>query len=176
MAKSKYDSIETARELIEEVAAHGLSTKEVDICRAQDIFGHSSESELRALAQSREEFFGRQSIHSLFYFTIFHNWSWETAVQFWNKHSNIEHENADKLRKEVEELKRVLSARDSLIKSMEVSRNYDREKRAELEEENRKLREEHQESRLENAGNEMEVQRLKAKLFDMMEAMEKRGA
>lgn len=173
--KSKYDSIKTARELIEEVAFHGISTKEEDICRAQDIFGHSTVSELSALARSKEEF-GNQSIRSLFYFIAFKIWGWEDAVQFWNETSNIDYENAKKLRKEVEDLKRTISARDKLIKSMEDSRNYDREKRAELEEENRKLREEHQESRLENAGNEMEVQRLKAKLFDMMEAMEKRGA
>ena len=173
--KSKYDNIKTARELIEDVALHGISTKEEDICRAQDIFGHSTVSELRALARSKEEF-GHQSIRSLFYFIAFRIWSWEMAVQFWNEHSNIEHENANKLRKEVEELKRVISVRDSLIKSMEASRDYEREKRAELEEENRKLEEESRDSRLENAGNEMEVQRLKAKLFDMMEAMEKKGA
>ena len=167
MAKSKYDSIKTAEELMKEVDARGISTKEEDICRAQDIFGHSSVEELKGLARKRR---------SLFYFIAFKIWGWEDAVRFWNETSNIDYENAKKLREEVEDLKRTISARDKLIKSMEVSRNYDREKRAELEEENRKLREEHQESRLENAGNEMEVQRLKAKLFDMMEAMEKRGA
>lgn len=36
--KSIYDKVETAKDLIFEVAAHGLSTKQEDICRAQDIF------------------------------------------------------------------------------------------------------------------------------------------
>ena len=99
MAKSKYDNIKTVRELIEEVAINGISMEEEDICRAQDIFGHSTESELKALARSKEEF-GRQSIHSLFYFIAFHIWSWEMAVQFWNETSNLEHENAKKLCKD----------------------------------------------------------------------------
>ena len=47
---SKYDSIETAAELVAEVQAHGLSTAQEDICRAQDIFGHTSVEELAHLA------------------------------------------------------------------------------------------------------------------------------
>lgn len=43
---SQYDSIKTAEELLKEVAAHGLSTKPEDICRAQDIFGRSEVKEL----------------------------------------------------------------------------------------------------------------------------------
>ena len=46
MEKSIYDSIKTAEELLKEVAAHGLSTKPEDICRAQDIFGRSEVKEL----------------------------------------------------------------------------------------------------------------------------------
>lgn len=33
---SKYDHIETAAELVQEVRAHGLSTAQEDICRAQE--------------------------------------------------------------------------------------------------------------------------------------------
>lgn len=47
---SQYDSIKTAEELLKEVAAHGLSTKPEDICRAQDIFGRSEVKELIRLA------------------------------------------------------------------------------------------------------------------------------
>lgn len=167
MAKSKYDSIKTAEELMKEVDARGISTKEEDICRAQDIFGHSTIEELKGLARKRR---------SLFYFIAFKIWGWEDAVRFWNETSNIDYENAKKLREEVEDLKRTMSAKDRLIESLKSSINDERERRAALEDENRKLKEEYHESRLENAGNEMEVQRLKAKLFDMMEAMEKRGA
>lgn len=48
---SQYDRIKTAEELLKEVAAHGLSTKPEDICRAQDIFGHSEVKELTAILQ-----------------------------------------------------------------------------------------------------------------------------
>ena len=47
---SQYDSIKTAEELLKEVAAHGLSTKPEDICRAKDIFGRSEVKELIRLA------------------------------------------------------------------------------------------------------------------------------
>ena len=39
---SKYDSINTAAELVAEVQANGLSLMQEDICRAQDIFGRSA--------------------------------------------------------------------------------------------------------------------------------------
>ena len=47
---SEYDNIKTAKDLITEVRIHGLSLAQEDICRAQDIFGHSTIEELVALA------------------------------------------------------------------------------------------------------------------------------
>ena len=47
---SKYDSINTAAELVAEVQANGLSLMQEDICRAQDIFGRSAVKDLIALA------------------------------------------------------------------------------------------------------------------------------
>lgn len=80
--KSIYDKIETAKDLIREVKAHGLSTKTDDICRAQDIFGRSTIEELDALATDNKT-------HSTFYFTLFTIWNWEEATRFFNEHSNI---------------------------------------------------------------------------------------
>ena len=47
---SKYDSIKTASDLVADVQLNGLSTDQEDICRAQDIFGHTSIEELARLA------------------------------------------------------------------------------------------------------------------------------
>ena len=47
---SKYDSIKTAKDLVSEVMMHGFSLNQEDICRAQDIFGHSTIEELVNLA------------------------------------------------------------------------------------------------------------------------------
>lgn len=52
---SQYDSIKTAEELLKEVAAHGLSTKPEDICRAQDIFGRSEVKELTRTHEAEME-------------------------------------------------------------------------------------------------------------------------
>lgn len=47
---SQYDSIKTPAELIAEVMTHGLSTKQEDICRVQDIFGRAPIEDLVKLA------------------------------------------------------------------------------------------------------------------------------
>ena len=39
---SIYDSIKTADELVRHVMYHGFSTKDDDISRAADIFGHTA--------------------------------------------------------------------------------------------------------------------------------------
>ena len=108
---SKYDSLQTAAELVAEVQAHGLSLTQEDIVRAQDIFGHSTVEELVALAndigRNNENgepdpkgtwSSGRHETRSTFYFILFKTWNWEDAVRFWNQHSNPEHEEVVELR------------------------------------------------------------------------------
>lgn len=100
---SKYDSIETAAELVAEVQAHGLSTAQEDICRAQDIFGHTSVEELARLANNIGRnndqgepdphgswSSGRKATQGTFYAIAFSIWNWEDATRFWNLHTNPE--------------------------------------------------------------------------------------
>ena len=98
---SKYDSIETAAELVAEVQAHGLSTAQEDICRAQDIFGHTAVEELARLAndigrnnaQGEPDSngtwsSGRRGTQSTFYSILVNIWHWEEVTRFWNLHTN----------------------------------------------------------------------------------------
>lgn len=114
---SIYDSVKTAKDLITEVRAHGLSTAAEDICRAQDIFGHSTIEELAALATDngrRDEdgtpnqfgnwSSGRDGTQKVFYQIIFTIWNWEEATKYYNEHSNplyIEGRNAVKERNQL---------------------------------------------------------------------------
>ena len=86
---SKYNNIETANGLIQEVISHGLSTEQDDLNRAADIFGNSKVGELAALANSKETVSGKQ-ISDIFYFIAFRIWNWRDAVSFYNEHTSEE--------------------------------------------------------------------------------------
>ena len=99
----KFDSIQTAAELVAEVQAHGMSTAQEDICRAQDIFGRTAVEELVRLAndigrnndQGQPDpqgswSSGRRSTQGTFYTIAFSIWNWEDATRFWNLHTNPE--------------------------------------------------------------------------------------
>ena len=135
---SKYDSIETAADLVREVQNYGLSTAQDDICRAQDIFGHSSVDELVSLANDigRNNDDGepdpkgswssnRRATQGTFYSIIFAIWNWEDACRFWNLHTNPQTEQFEEVRavnkrlgKENESL---ASRRDVLLISEKVA-------------------------------------------------------
>lgn len=100
---SMYDSIKTAAELVAEVQIHGLSTAQEDICRAQDIFGHTAVDELARLAndigrnngQGEPDpngtwSSGRRGTQSTFYSILVNIWHWEEVTRFWNLHTNPE--------------------------------------------------------------------------------------
>lgn len=102
---SKYDKIQTARDLVMEVRFHGMSLKQEDIVRAQDIFGNSTIEELTDLANDigRNNENGepdpkgtwssnRVPTRSTFYSILFNIWNWEDATRFWNQHSNPDRE------------------------------------------------------------------------------------
>lgn len=123
---SKYDKIETAAELIAEVAAHGLSMAQEDICRAQDIFGNSPIGELARLAndigRNNEKgepdpegswSSGRKGTQETFYSIAFSIWHWQQATAFYNEHTNPAMKQAKKAAEEVRSLReRVLSGND----------------------------------------------------------------
>lgn len=171
---SKYDSIKTAADLVAEVRMNGLSVSQEDICRAQDIFGHTPMEELDRLANDigldnengEPDPHGtwsssRPATQGTFYRIAFAIWSWEDAVRFWNQHTNPEHfafdevkaENA-RLRKAKEELE---DTKEALLHEQEMAT-------AEIE----KLRKDENSviAALEDA--EAEVVRLKAELYDYM--------
>lgn len=98
---SIYDEITSAKDLVLEVKAHGLSTKLEDICRAQDIFGNSTVEELESLATDNGRYdrhgnpdpfgscvSGKGGTQETFYQIIFTIWSWQEAAKYYNEHSN----------------------------------------------------------------------------------------
>lgn len=181
---SKYDSIKTAEELLKEVAAHGLSTKPEDICRAQDIFGHSEVQELVRLANDNGRLngfdgepdprgtysSGRVGLSKYFYQVAFQIWSWEDATRFYNQYSNFSLidalEDRNELKKRVnildEELNRVKTDREQEHKNCREAVNAElaAQKRIDLLEAEAHMK-------------DMEIMELKAKLYDLL--IEKAG-
>lgn len=171
---SIYDNINTAKDLVREVMAHGRSTKQEDIVRMQDIFGHSSIEELAALANDigRNDAngnpdpkgtwsSGRKETRSTFYSILFSIWNYEDATRFWNQHTNPEHEKLEALEVEFKTLRtrneQLTARRDELLEDAKRGTEY----MAEL---NNRLTE--AVARAEAA--EAEIIQLKAKLYDLI--------
>lgn len=178
---SKYDSINTAAELVAEVQANGLSLMQEDICRAQDIFGRSAVKDLIALANDigRDNELGepdpngtwsngRHETRSTFYFVLFKIWNWEDAVRFWNRHSNPEHEKFEELQTKLKAETAEHSKTKEVLKEQRISTDaehkfllIERGKRREQGEKIRSL-----EAELHD--RDMTIMELKAKLYDLM--------
>lgn len=171
---SIYDNIKTARELVQAVRISGLSTATEDICRAQDIFGHSTIEELEELANDTGRnnengepdpngswSSGRAATRGTFYSILFNIWNWEDATRFWNQHSNPEYEELKKLREDrrilESRIEKLTARRDELMEQVKTGAD------ATLENWN-KFRE--QEERAEAA--EAEIVKLKARLYDLL--------
>lgn len=152
---SEYEKITTARELINMVRIRGLSTKTEDICRAQDIIGHTTEDKLDELANEAPE------IRNQFYHILFHIWSWEDATRYYNQHTNPEYKKlrseADKVRGLEAMVKQSEKYADDLAKKVNEGRD------AFTQQWNRAEKEK---ARAEAA--EAEIVKLKAKLYDLM--------
>lgn len=174
---SKYDSIKTAAELVAEVRANGLSTDQEDICRAQDIFGHTPIEELDRLANDigRDNDKGEPDPHGTwssirpatrdtFYQIVFSIWHWEDAVRFWNQHTNPEH---TAFKEVVAENARLRAAKTELEDKAETLLHEQEMAAREIE----SLRDDEHSmiSALESA--EAEVVNLKAELYDYMKAV-----
>lgn len=171
---SKYDNIETADELVREVRANGLSTLQEDICRAQDIFGHTSIEELARLAndigrnndQGEPDPKGswsssRQLTQSTFYSIASCIWNWEEVTRFWNQHTNPEHEELQAAKKRL---------KDQEDKANDLAANLDREQeaRAMVEEGYNRLVEKYNEAERRANAAETKIMALKANLYDLM--------
>ena len=157
----KYDDIKTAKELVKEVALNGMSLNESDQCRAQDIIGHSTFGELEELANSKEEI-KNQSLGSYFYFLLKHIWNIEDVIRFWNNNSNPEHKEVEILRDEAKKF-----------------REYSQKLKDEVESLKSELAQLKAKAANDNASSEkdkQEILRLKARLFDLMEELESKGA
>ena len=178
---SKYDSIKTAAELVAEVQAHGLSLAQEDICWAQDIFGRSAVQDLVALAndigRNNENgepdpngtwSSGREATRGTFYSIAFRIWNWEDAVQFWNRHSNPEHEEVKELRAKLKAEMAEHSKTKEALKEQKISTDaehkfllVERGKRSEQGDKIRSLE-------AEVHDRDMTIMELKAKLYDLM--------
>lgn len=171
---SIYDNIKTAADLVREVMLHGLSTKQEDICRAQDIFGHSSVEELVSLANDNgmnDEHgnpdpkgswsSGRKGTQSTFYSIAFAIWNWEDATRFWNQYTNPDKEMLAKTREENTALKKqnatLTERRNQLLEEQEEAASKWQSTYEQFRE---------QEARALKA--EAEIVQLKAKLYDLI--------
>lgn len=171
---SKYDSIKTAEEMVQEVIVHGLSTNQDDLCRVQDIFGNSPIEDLDRLANDigRNNEYGepdpkgtwsssRRPTRDVFYMILFNIWNWEDATRFWNQHSNPEREELVDLRKSYNNLS------SQLDKQIEHTR-LERDRFAEQSKRIHELDSEVIRLTVQLDEKDLEITRLKAKLYDMM--------
>lgn len=178
---SKYDNIKTAAELVSEVQLHGLSLAQEDICRAQDIFGHTPIEELARLANdigrdnekgepdpkgSRSS--GRRATQSTFYSILSSIWHWEEVTRFWNTHTNPEHEQVEELRAKLRAEMAEHSNTKKALEEQRVSTNAEhkfllaeRGKRVEQGEKIESLK-------AEIHDRDMTIMELKAKLYDLL--------
>lgn len=185
---SKYDSIQTAAELVSEVQLHGLSTAQEDICRAQDIFGHTPLEELARLANDigRDNAqgepdpngtcsSGRRATQNTFYSILSNIWHWEEVTRFWNTYTNPQTEELKKRTMAYDAVaagsKKIKAANDELEEKIsylaeDVKAEHDL-RLAEISEK-LKLKDEADRLRAKLHDRDMDVMELKAKLYDLL--------
>lgn len=174
--KSIYDNITTAKDLIFEVAAHGLSTKQEDICRAQDIFGNSTIEELAALATDngrRDEngtpnqfgswSSGSDGTQKYFYQIIFNIWSWADATKYYNEHSNPLYIEGREAVKERDTLKAEITNKENRIAKL-------KNEVTDYKESIMKMTDEKVDYQKKIDAKDAEIIKLKARLYDLMAA------
>ena len=151
---SKYDKISSAAEMVREIRMHGLSIDTEDLCRVQDIVGHSTEEQLTDLAANTDT-------RGAFYMMLFDIWNYEDAARFWNLHTNPEHKELEQLRKTSKEqaaaIKELTERNARTKEERDASREAFNDKAALV----NQLQKEAEEMQL-------EIMRLKAQLYDYM--------
>lgn len=178
---SKYDSIKTAADLVSEVQLNGLSVDQEDICRAQDIFGHTAIEELVRLAndigmnnaQGEPDpkgtwSSGRKATRGTFYMIVTNIWHWEEVTRFWNLYTNPQTEELKELKSAYSTMKEEASHKhEEAIKEHDL-RLAETSEKLELKAEVEKLR-------AEIHDRDMAVMELKAKLYDLLVEQKKVG-
>ncbi len=153
--KTKLEQIETAAELVSLVNWQGVSTKQEDICKMQDIIGNSTIEELERLANDTgDNRTGRQGTRNNFYHILSVIWRWDDLIEFWNKHTNPDHEELYTTKVKCKELEEDNARLKASIKDFEKNLL----KYQDLASDRAKALREKDE----------EIMRLKAKLYDMM--------
>lgn len=178
---SKYDSIETAADLVREVQNHGLSINPNDVCRAQDIFGNTSIGELARLANDVGRNNGqgepdpkgswsssRRPTQDTFYMIAFSIWNWEVATRFWNQYTNPEHET-------LKELKKNLKEQEEAVQALSAKLDKEQEARWMAENDYNCLVDRCDEAEHRAEATEAEILVLKARLYDYMTNVEEEG-
>ena len=133
--------------LLHEVKNHGFSTKEEDIVEAQDVVARASTVDMI-------EFCNDSAWQDVAYFVLFKIWNWEDAVRFYNMYSN---KTVMVWREKSEKLTGIENENDKLKKTIEQYR-----------EENNRAVQEIFEKDVEIQKKDLEIMKLKAKLYDMM--------
>lgn len=149
---SEYDKIETFKDLYISVKAHGMQTNIEAVCRAQDIIGHSTETELLNILEKDR---------GNFYLIISTCWDRDRVFEFWNKHSNPDRQRMNEAIKENGNLREELKKADAATRLFKES--AETWKKSFAEEQTAKFKAERE---LKEAQNE--IQRLKAMCFDLM--------
>lgn len=178
---SKYDNIKTDAELVAEVQIHGLSLAQEDICRAQDIFGHTPIKELVRLANdigrnnenSEPDPKGtrssdRRATQNTFYSILTNIWHWEEVTRFWNTYTNHDHEKLVEVRAIRNDLKEQLGKLEAQLEESRARTKEEHEAR--LAETAEKLVAGKEINRLEAElhSKVLEIMELKSKLYDLL--------
>ena len=152
--KTQLSQIETAAELLTLVGWQGVSTKQEDISRMQDIIGHSTIEELDRLANDK----GTQSG---FYHLLSVIWRWDDLIEFWNKHTNPDHKEMEEVKVELKRHKEWLKQKTDRVVDLNSQLEEAATVAVNAQSENRKLQQAlHDKDR--------EIMELKAKLYDLM--------
>lgn len=162
---SKYDNIETARQLIEEVISNGLSIEQEDRNRAADIFGNSGIGELAELANSDKCISGKM-VADMFYFIAFNVWNWRDAVNFYNEHTNVASRKLREVSKDLNEARKEIETQNNRVDELKAEVEENRNRYHDAETRSIVLK-----TDLEDAQNE--ILALKAKLYDKIVKEEK---
>ena len=149
---SQYDSIKTPKDLILEAKAHGLSTTQEDICRAQDIFGRAP---IRDLAELAKEDYGT------FYMILFSIWNWEDAARFYNEHTLGYPARIRELEEDMRKLEGEVAHQKEQARIAHENMKKEMENR-------REAREEYHKVRTALHDRDMTILQLKAELYDYM--------
>lgn len=138
-------------------ATGGLDVDETSICEYQDMIGHSTQDQLRELANG--------SLKESFYRVYGHSYGTVEAIRFFTKNSDKLYDilgERDELKADLEDLKDELKAQKS-----KTEENWDKAQKMHEAWMNEKAEKEQAQDDLKKA--QEEIIRLKARLFDLME-------